>query len=127
MSWVNPRNVNCADLTPPPTIGRPSSTRQRYPALARYAAAIRLLCPAPATTISNRSAMTVCRSDSQFTGLAAPADQGAAPPAQHVPSPQILPQRLGGQDRKSTRLNSSHLVISYAVFCLKKKRRYYQA
>src|SRR2546426_8439065 len=26
-------------------------------------------------------------------------------------------------DRKSTRLNSSHLVISYAVFCLKKKRR----
>src|SRR5256885_17011765 len=34
--------------------------------------------------------------------------------------------RLGGfdtnlQDRKSTRLNSSHLVISYAVFCLKKK------
>src|SRR5256885_5533922 len=33
----------------------------------------------------------------------------------------------GGQrhwrDRKSTRLNSSHLVISYAVFCLKKKKR----
>src|SRR5256885_9643209 len=27
----------------------------------------------------------------------------------------------GGGDRKSTRLNSSHLVISYAVFCLKKK------
>src|SRR2546426_10160903 len=27
------------------------------------------------------------------------------------------------QDRKSTRLNSSHLVISYAVFCLKKKRQ----
>src|SRR5256885_3743697 len=29
-----------------------------------------------------------------------------------------------GPDRKSTRLNSSHLVISYAVFCLKKKQRY---
>src|SRR3989454_6656990 len=30
--------------------------------------------------------------------------------------------RLGSErDRKSTRLNSSHLVISYAVFCLKKK------
>src|SRR5256885_4047893 len=28
----------------------------------------------------------------------------------------------GPQDRKSTRLNSSHLVISYAVFCLKKKK-----
>src|SRR3989454_6862222 len=31
------------------------------------------------------------------------------------------PQFLG-EDRKSTRLNSSHLVISYAVFCLKKKK-----
>src|SRR2546426_5739935 len=30
----------------------------------------------------------------------------------------------GGIDRKSTRLNSSHLVISYAVFCLKKKKLY---
>src|SRR5256885_6028193 len=31
--------------------------------------------------------------------------------------------RTAGQiDRKSTRLNSSHLVISYAVFCLKKKK-----
>src|SRR5256885_3699683 len=28
----------------------------------------------------------------------------------------------GDRDRKSTRLNSSHLVISYAVFCLKKKK-----
>src|SRR5256885_3992063 len=28
---------------------------------------------------------------------------------------------IAHQDRKSTRLNSSHLVISYAVFCLKKK------
>src|SRR5256885_9281112 len=28
------------------------------------------------------------------------------------------------QDRKSTRLNSSHLVISYAVFCLKKKKNH---
>src|SRR5256885_8577979 len=28
----------------------------------------------------------------------------------------------GGADRKSTRLNSRHLVISYAVFCLKKKQ-----
>src|SRR5256885_4615716 len=33
---------------------------------------------------------------------------------------QLGPMRA--QDRKSTRLNSSHLVISYAVFCLKKKK-----
>src|SRR5256885_4858661 len=31
--------------------------------------------------------------------------------------------RAFGGDRKSTRLNSSHLVISYAVFCLKKKKK----
>src|SRR5256885_11975834 len=31
--------------------------------------------------------------------------------------------KLHPSDRKSTRLNSSHLVISYAVFCLKKKKR----
>src|SRR5688500_19366284 len=30
---------------------------------------------------------------------------------------------VGSLDRKSTRLNSSHLVISYAVFCLKKKKK----
>src|SRR6202012_6308835 len=35
-----------------------------------------------------------------------------------------LPSAAGQTDRKSTRLNSSHTVISYAVFCLKKKLRY---
>src|SRR5256885_11095324 len=34
---------------------------------------------------------------------------------------ELAPHRECG-DRKSTRLNSSHLVISYAVFCLKKKK-----
>src|SRR5438552_5912074 len=29
------------------------------------------------------------------------------------------------RDRKSTRLNSSHQIISYAVFCLKKKKKFY--
>src|SRR2546426_4342513 len=36
-------------------------------------------------------------------------------PLRHLPAPV-------SEDRKSTRLNSSHLVISYAVFCLKKKK-----
>src|SRR5688500_19303764 len=36
-----------------------------------------------------------------------------------APGPRV---RVWPADRKSTRLNSSHLVISYAVFCLKKKR-----
>src|SRR5256885_10576654 len=38
------------------------------------------------------------------------------------PQPDLSVQ-LYNPDRKSTRLNSSHLVISYAVFCLKKKKQ----
>src|SRR2546426_8178653 len=33
-------------------------------------------------------------------------------------------EKVEVRDRKSTRLNSSHLVISYAVFCLKKKKKH---
>src|SRR5690606_39875299 len=39
--------------------------------------------------------------------------------ADHGPQPAA---RGRGRDRKSTRLNSSHVKISYAVFCLKKKK-----
>src|SRR5256885_7301346 len=42
---------------------------------------------------------------------------GRQPGAQHG----VRGRRARYRDRKSTRLNSSHLVISYAVFCLKKK------
>src|SRR5688500_19715375 len=45
--------------------------------------------------------------------------QGAGP--QVGGGGQELPSQERKRDRKSTRLNSSHLVISYAVFCLKKK------
>src|SRR5256885_2472138 len=37
--------------------------------------------------------------------------------------PPLLHDCVLKRDRKSTRLNSSHLVISYAVFCLKKKKK----
>src|SRR5699024_3967726 len=36
--------------------------------------------------------------------------------------PVVYASALSGTDRKSTRLNSSHVSISYAVFCLKKKK-----
>src|SRR5688500_19508440 len=39
------------------------------------------------------------------------------------PARVLLYNKPEGEDRKSTRLNSSHLVISYAVFCLKKKKK----
>src|SRR5438874_8689039 len=54
--------------------------------------------------------------------------------SEHTPRPGTGPQRPGwsvhaggararARDRKSTRLNSSHVEISYAVFCLKKKKQ----
>src|SRR3712207_8768165 len=39
-----------------------------------------------------------------------------------VPRGDLSPEQWRGLDRKSTRLNSSHANISYAVFCLKKKK-----
>src|SRR2546426_3332318 len=49
------------------------------------------------------------------------ADQCSVVAEEQVRSPLAWFVPLRGGDRKSTRLNSSHLVISYAVFCLKKK------
>src|SRR5690606_39512252 len=39
-----------------------------------------------------------------------------------IASPYMGIEKKGGLDRKSTRLNSSHVKSSYAVFCLKKKK-----
>src|SRR5699024_11926432 len=60
----------------------------------------------------------VCSSDLGVR-QALPADRGSAPRGRrHALIPGGLSLR---RDRKSTRLNSSHVSISYAVFCLKKK------
>src|SRR2546426_728904 len=45
------------------------------------------------------------------------------PSAERETVSQLAARRVTALDRKSTRLNSSHLVISYAVFCLKKKKK----
>src|SRR5690606_41488726 len=42
---------------------------------------------------------------------------------QHPPALEVHGLEGPDQDRKSTRLNSSHVKISYAVFCLKKKKK----
>src|SRR2546430_4437882 len=54
----------------------------------------------------------------------APSRGGAAGEG-HLGDGRMLGDRLARQDRKSTRLNSSHSQISYAVFCLKKKKKYH--
>src|SRR2546426_8232678 len=67
--------------------------------------------------------LSVSSSDSTFLALTPIGDTLVAKKSGDV----LLTIRLvssmvtGAADRKSTRLNSSHLVISYAVFCLKKK------
>src|SRR5690349_23028776 len=47
---------------------------------------------------------------------------GAGRSARAVPA-AVHPGSQSARDRKSTRLNSSHVEISYAVFCLKKKKK----
>src|SRR3712207_7667805 len=49
--------------------------------------------------------------------------RGAARPGRRAARRRV-PRNRGAPDRKSTRLNSSHANISYAVFCLKKKKTY---
>src|SRR2546422_7630104 len=61
-----------------------------------------------------------------FRSRVRPGAGGPAAPRPHFPPlPGGQPQaaRLRRRDRKSTRLNSSHGYISYAVFCLKKKKK----
>src|SRR5256885_12876564 len=51
------------------------------------------------------------------------AAKAATPPKSEFFTPEEAAEVEAITDRKSTRLNSSHLVISYAVFCLKKKKK----
>src|SRR2546422_3779365 len=61
---------------------------------------------------------TLFRSDHQ---LVEPVHPGGVAERRQV-EPAAAPRPSRGGDRKSTRLNSSHGYISYAVFCLKKKK-----
>src|SRR3989442_7434700 len=73
-------------------------------------------------TLSLHDALPICEhqhGDPQRNG-----DHLHQPP-ENVPLHAIVlsrPKELWSRDRKSTRLNSSHVRISYAVFCLKKKK-----
>src|SRR5437773_2881243 len=65
-----------------------------------------------------RVAVRTCRGDREV--------EREDPDDQSEPSRTGLQSNSGtgiGSDRKSTRLNSSHITISYAVFCLKKKKK----
>src|SRR5438445_7930833 len=73
--------------------------------------------PAETSTLSLHDALPISATDAQLPRRAA--EQDASNPAFGM----LVAGRIAtdSQDRKSTRLNSSHANISYAVFCLKKK------
>src|SRR2546430_13382084 len=67
-------------------------------------------------TLSLHDALPICQIASCFPGVL---DKKPPCLGSRIPVPKLL---LPREDRKSTRLNSSHSQISYAVFCLKKKK-----
>src|SRR5207247_10204744 len=89
--------------------------------------------PAPSTTstLSLHDALPISSSGSPSVQRPSPARHDIISSNARNPTLRVRP-RLSGhllargalEDRKSTRLNSSHEWISYAVFCLKKKKKY---
>src|SRR3989442_9623754 len=73
----------------------------------------RLECSAWTLTALFAQVLTAIEPPKLFTSRRAPGRTG------------IVVYNFGGSDRKSTRLNSSHVRISYAVFCFKKKKKLY--
>src|SRR5436190_22794967 len=71
-------------------------------------------------TLSLHDALPICSSKEGFKYVKVPRRFGIARPVCRHGSRTEICSRT---DRKSTRLNSSHTVISYAVFCLKKKKK----
>src|SRR3989454_7108189 len=79
------------------------------------------LAPAPASTpAAPRSTASRSPGSGSESGLISPPTERSADSSKLFCSVSRL--SVSRRDRKSTRLNSSHLVISYAVFCLKKKK-----
>src|SRR2546422_5649217 len=70
-------------------------------------------------TLSLHDALPICADGAPFLHIPARPEPRAARPSSRGP----VRQEGRPRDRKSTRLNSSHGYISYAVFCLKKKNK----
>src|SRR3712207_7753738 len=91
----------------------PRSTLFPYTTLFRSALAVRH--PGPGVRLLRRPVALVDHRPRGVLGL----DLGVLPDERRAGAEP----RAGRPDRKSTRLNSSHANISYAVFCLKKKKK----
>src|SRR5436309_8749169 len=69
-------------------------------------------------TLSLHDALPICLRSSGMQRR-----HGEVPHPSRAPRAERNSRAAFGRDRKSTRLNSSHVKISYAVFCLKKKKK----
>src|SRR3712207_7472256 len=94
----------------------PRSTLFPYPTLFRSQPADDERGDRPAVEVAGR------RSDEDAEAAGAAGQQGC--PHRHHGQEEQQRQPAAPGDRKSTRLNSSHANISYAVFCLKKKKKH---
>src|SRR2546426_12632143 len=103
----------CVDARRPPHFGM-ADIRKRVKRLLRECAATRPSRPKEISMANRYQDIGVARQIGSYSD------------AVEVP-PNARWLVTAGTDRKSTRLNSSHLVISYAVFCLKKKKLTYDA
>src|SRR5690554_7035217 len=61
--------------------------------------------------------------DSSSSSSSASSSSSSSTPLHEKPPTVVIDAAESDEDRKSTRLNSSHVRISYAVFCLKKKKK----
>src|SRR5207244_11465518 len=105
----------CSFLSSPP----PSLTLFPYTTLFR--SRDRLLVPAAAQRSAGVGGAAILPDDGvvdRLAGRAVPHDRGLALVGD-ADGGDVLRRKPGLRDRKSTRLNSSHQIISYAVFCLK--------
>src|SRR5205807_9704064 len=97
------------------------SVRTHHAARQRHGGSVFLLYHTSATDSHPFPYTTLFRSPNTPDILHATLQQGG-PPAFKLRLERGRAALLERRDRKSTRLNSSHLVTSYAVFCLKKKK-----
>src|SRR5438477_7622661 len=75
-------------------------------------------------TLSLHDALPICRAAGGSEGARCRVQSYGCAPILREPGIGLSVNVAQVLDRKSTRLNSSHMSISYAVFCLKKKKKY---